>query len=167
MQQERASHPGMILKERFLDPLGLAPADLAASIGTSARRVADIIRGKRGISADTAARLGLYFGVPAAWWLDMQARYDTEGAPWVEELREQVTPRSDLAELLVTRSGVRRMPPSGPPAEVGLVGVSLELLQRLRAQTSVDGPRAERLVRTVTYQNGATALVGIDDAPAG
>lgn len=164
MQGERPPHPGSILKERFLDPLGVAPATLAASLGISARRVREILRGRRGISTDTAIRLGLYFDVPPAWWLDMQARYDTEGAPLIDTLRRRVRPYEDLDRVLVSPAGVRHMqPPSGQEPRTTMVRVPADLLERLRAQAALDEPRRPRHVRTVTYASGATALVGSDD----
>jgi len=154
----------MILKEQFLEPLGITPARLAGSIGVSARRVTEILRGRRGITTDTAIRLGLFFDVPPAWFLEMQARYDTECAPRVEELRGCVTPYEGLAEVLVTPRGVRILaPPKEPEPQVMLVRFPEELVQRLEAQAALEPPRPPRHVRTVTYENGAVALVGSDE----
>jgi addiction module HigA family antidote len=161
---ERPPHPGLILKERFLDPLGISPVDLAAHIGVSPRQVRAIVRGRRGISTETAVRLGLFFGVPPAWWLDMQSRYDTEGAPLVEELREQAHPYEDMENVLVCPTGVRFSlpPPKRQPGPI-LMSVPEELEKRLRAQAALGKSHPPRKVRMVTYENGAVALVGSDD----
>ena len=164
MRKERPPHPGQILKERYLDPLDISPADLASHLGVSASRVNAIVRRTRGISTDTAIRLGLFFGVPPAWWLDMQARYETEGSPLVEKLRERVAPYKGLDNVLVGPTGVKILPAPAEyqPGPVMLV-VPEELEERLRAQAALDEPRPPRKVRTVTYENGTVALVGSDD----
>ena len=73
-------HPGEILLEEFLKPMELSQYRLAKSINVSPRRINEIVQGKRAISADTALRLGRYFGTTAAFWLNLQARYDLEVA---------------------------------------------------------------------------------------
>ncbi len=69
-------HPGEILKELFLEPAGITPYRLAKEIGLSQTRISQILRGKRGISAETALRLSRYFGNSAEYWLGIQAQYD-------------------------------------------------------------------------------------------
>jgi addiction module HigA family antidote len=69
-------HPGEILLTEFMEPLGLTAYRLAKEIRVPAPRVGDIVRGKRSISADTALRLGIYFGLPAQFWLNLQNEYD-------------------------------------------------------------------------------------------
>lgn len=71
-------HPGEILSEEFLTPLGLTQHRLAVAIGVPPRRINEIVHGKRRISADTALRLGRYFGTSERFWMDLQARYDLE-----------------------------------------------------------------------------------------
>jgi antitoxin HigA-1 len=71
-----AIHPGDILLTEFLEPMGLTPYRLAKEIGFPLPRVNDIVRGKRGISADTALRFGVFFGLPAQFWLNLQNEYD-------------------------------------------------------------------------------------------
>ena len=71
-------HPGEILREEFLKPLGITPYRLAKEIGVPAPRVYDIARGGRAISADTALRLSRYFGTSERFWLNLQVRYDLE-----------------------------------------------------------------------------------------
>lgn len=73
-------HPGEILLEEFLKPMELSQYRLAQSVNVSPRRINEIVQGKRAISADTALRLGRYFGTTAAFWLNLQARYDLEVA---------------------------------------------------------------------------------------
>ncbi len=73
-------HPGEILLEEFLKPMDLSQYRLAKSIHVSPRRVNEIVQRKRAISADTALRLGRYFGTTAEFWLNLQARYDLEVA---------------------------------------------------------------------------------------
>ena len=71
-------HPGEILMEEFLQPLGITQYRLAKDICVPARRINEIIHGKRGISADTALRLSHYFGTSERFWLNLQSRYDLE-----------------------------------------------------------------------------------------
>jgi len=71
-------HPGEILLEEFLKPLGLSQYRLAKDIGVPPRRVNEIILGKRAISANTALRLSRYFGLSDRFWMNLQARYDVE-----------------------------------------------------------------------------------------
>jgi addiction module HigA family antidote len=69
-------HPGEILMEEFLKPMGISLSELARDISVPAGRISQIVRGKRAITADTALRLGKYFGVSAETWLDLQSDYD-------------------------------------------------------------------------------------------
>jgi antitoxin HigA-1 len=73
-------HPGEILLEDFMKPLGLTQYRLAQDIGVPAIRISQIIRGKRSITVDTAMRLARYFGTSAEVWLRLQVRYDLESA---------------------------------------------------------------------------------------
>ncbi len=73
-------HPGEILLEDFLKPLGLTQYRLAHDIGVAPIRISQIVNGQRAISIDTAMRLARYFGTSAAVWLRMQVRYDLESA---------------------------------------------------------------------------------------
>ena len=73
-------HPGEVLLEDFMKPLGLSQYRLAQDIGVPALRISQIVRGKRSITADTAMRLARYFGTSAVVWLRLQARYDLEVA---------------------------------------------------------------------------------------
>jgi len=71
-------HPGEILMEEFLKPLGLSQYRLAKEIGVPPRRINEIVHGKRSISVDTALRLSRYFGLSDRFWLNLQMRYDLE-----------------------------------------------------------------------------------------
>ncbi|MFQ6614169.1 MAG: HigA family addiction module antitoxin [Fidelibacterota bacterium] len=71
-------HPGEILKEEFLNAMGITQYKLAKDISVSARRINEIVHGKRSITADTALRLGRYFGMSPQFWINLQAHYDLE-----------------------------------------------------------------------------------------
>jgi antitoxin HigA-1 len=73
-------HPGEVLLEDFMKPLGLTQYRLARDIGVPPIRISQIVKGQRAISVDTAMRLARYFGTSAAVWLRMQVRYDLEVA---------------------------------------------------------------------------------------
>lgn len=97
--------PGEILNENWLKPMGISQYALAKAIGVPARRINEIVLGKRAITADTAVRLAVYFGTDAYGWMELQARYDTEIA------------REALAEVL---AAIRPHPRAGaatPAAE--------------------------------------------------
>lgn len=71
-------HPGEVLLEEFLEPLGVTQHHLAISIGVPPRRINEIVHGKRRITADTALRLSRYFGTSDRFWLNLQTRHDLE-----------------------------------------------------------------------------------------
>lgn len=73
-------HPGEILLSEFLEPMGISQYRLAKDIGVTARRVNEIVLGRRAITADTALRLGRYFTMEAQFWLNLQSHYDMEVA---------------------------------------------------------------------------------------
>jgi addiction module HigA family antidote len=73
-------HPGEVLIEEFLKPMGLSQNRLALSIGVHPRRINEIALGKRAVTADTALRLAKYFGTSAKFWLGLQADYDLDVA---------------------------------------------------------------------------------------
>jgi addiction module HigA family antidote len=76
----RPIHPGEILKEEYLEPLGITPAALARALHVSAPTVNDIVRQRRNISADVALRLAQALGTTAQFWLNLQATYDLRKA---------------------------------------------------------------------------------------
>ena len=80
MNEEKLApiHPGEILLEEFLKPMELSQYRLAKDISVPARRINEIVHGKRSISPDTALRLSRYFGMSERFWLNLQTRYDLE-----------------------------------------------------------------------------------------
>ena len=89
-------HPGEILQEEYLTPLGVTQHHLAVAIGVPPRRINEIVHGKRRISADTALRLSRYFGTTERFWLNLQSRYDLE----IE--RDRLTPILDGIQPLAS-----------------------------------------------------------------
>ncbi|MCU0841236.1 MAG: HigA family addiction module antitoxin [Thiobacillaceae bacterium] len=76
----RPVHPGKILREDYLKPMGMSASALAKALNLPAPRINDIVRERRGVSADTAMRLALYFGGDARSWLSLQAAHDLRRA---------------------------------------------------------------------------------------
>lgn len=74
------THPGEILEEEFLKPMQISHYKLAKDIGVPQSRISKIIKKERGITADTALRLGRYFGISAGFWINAQAGYDLKCA---------------------------------------------------------------------------------------
>lgn len=81
--------PGEVLMEDFIEGFGITQHKLAVSIGVPPRRINEIVHGKRAITADTALRLGRYFGVEPQFWLNLQSRYELELAQ--ERVADQIT----------------------------------------------------------------------------
>lgn len=77
-------HPGEVLEEEFLGPLGITAYRLAKDIGVPQTRISEICKGRRAISADTALRLARYFGTTARFWLGLQQDHDLE-AQWLRQ----------------------------------------------------------------------------------
>lgn len=90
------THPGEVLLEDFMKPLGLTQYALAKALGVTQVRIGEIVHGKRAISPDTALRLSRYFGTSAEFWMGMQATYDLEIARdrLGGTIAEQVSPRA-------------------------------------------------------------------------
>ena len=84
-------HPGEILLEEFMKPLSLTARQLAADIDVSPSRISELVNGQRPITADTALRLGLFFGMDARFWLNLQAEYDIRVA--TRDLSAKLTQR--------------------------------------------------------------------------
>ncbi len=96
MAKAFAIHPGEILLTEFMQPHGLTAYRLAKELCVPVPRVNDIVRGKRAISADTALRLGIYFGLPAQFWLNLQNDYDLRLAADAKALAK-IKPRPKAA----------------------------------------------------------------------
>ncbi|MDH4216217.1 MAG: HigA family addiction module antitoxin [Gallionella sp.] len=79
-QKLRNIHPGEVLREEFLLPLGISQYRLAKEIGVTEARISAICSGKRAVTADTALRLAVFFGTTSGFWMGLQADYDTEEA---------------------------------------------------------------------------------------
>ncbi|MDP2430794.1 MAG: HigA family addiction module antitoxin [Pseudomonadota bacterium] len=84
-------HPGEILSEDFMKPLGISARKLAADIDVSPSRISELVHGQRPITADTALRLGLFFGMEPRFWLNLQAEYDMRVA--TRNLHDKIAPR--------------------------------------------------------------------------
>lgn len=89
-------HPGVILEEEFLEPLGLSAYALAKATGVPRNRITGIVRGERAITADTALRLARFFDMSPEFWLGLQMDYDLETtrASIGHRLEQEVTPRA-------------------------------------------------------------------------
>ena len=92
-------HPGEILVTKFLEPMGISQYRLAKDIGVTARRINEIVHGRRSITADTALRLGRFFGMEAEFWLNLQTHYEMEVAKeaLADRLDTEVHPFSHAA----------------------------------------------------------------------
>lgn len=92
----RPVHPGEVLREDYMIPLGLSANALARELGVTPARVNDIVRERRGVSGDTALRLARYFGTDAQSWLNLQSAYDLRVAEIAagKEIKKQVQPRA-------------------------------------------------------------------------
>ena len=78
MSKLKPIHPGEILEKEFLEPLDVTQYRLATDLGVPPRRINEIVHGLRGITADTALRLGHYFGTSAQFWMNLQTRFDLQ-----------------------------------------------------------------------------------------
>jgi antitoxin HigA-1 len=94
-----AVHPGEILKTEFMEPMGLSAYELAKSLNFPG--IYEVVRGDRSISADTAVRLGRYFGLPAQFWLNLQNDYDLRIAE-ASGVGRGIKPRKAVAEVELT-----------------------------------------------------------------
>jgi len=97
MKKELAPvHPGEILQKEFLEPMGISQNKLALALHVPARRINEIVLGKRGITADTALRLARYFGMSPQFWLGLQMDYELDEAEDAIEQRieKEIQPMS-------------------------------------------------------------------------
>lgn len=92
-------HPGETIKEDVLEPLGMSVNQMAKALGITAARLNDIVRGRRGITADTALRLARYLGTSAEIWMRLQLEYDLRTARQAKQklIDKSVRPRSEAA----------------------------------------------------------------------
>lgn len=92
-------HPGETIREDVLEPLGMSVNRLAKALGVTAARLNDIVRGRRGVTADTALRLSRYLGTSAEFWLGLQLEYDLRmaQAAKAKDIERSVRPRSEAA----------------------------------------------------------------------
>lgn len=84
-------HPGEILLEEFMKPMNISARQLAADIDVSPSRISELVNGQRPITADTALRLGIFFGMEPRFWLNLQSEYDMRTAD--RALRAKLSPR--------------------------------------------------------------------------
>ena len=89
-------HPGEILLEDFLKPMGISQYGLAKALGVPPQRIHDLVHGRRAMTADTALRLARYFAMEAQFWMNLQTRYDLEVASdhLADRLEQEVHPRA-------------------------------------------------------------------------
>jgi addiction module HigA family antidote len=89
-------HPGEILRDEFLTPMGISVYELANAIKVPRSRANDIVLGRRAITTDTAMRLGRYFGMSPEFWINLQARYDLDIADRTvrRKIEQEVAPRN-------------------------------------------------------------------------
>lgn len=92
----RPVHPGEILREEYLGPLGMSVNALAGALHVPTTRMNDIVRERRGVSADTAMRLARYFGTSERFWLNLQLEYELRQAQLelAEQVRREIEPRA-------------------------------------------------------------------------
>ena len=95
LNKMRPVHPGEVLREDYLAPLGMSVNALATALGVPATRIHEIVKERRAVTADTAARLARFFGGDAASWLVMQANYDLKTLPTLKDIELSVRARED------------------------------------------------------------------------
>ena len=94
----RPVHPGEVLREDYLVPLEMSVNALAMALAVPATRIHEIVKERRGVTADTAERLAHYFGGDAASWMALQADYDLKTLPTRGEIERRVHRRAELAD---------------------------------------------------------------------
>lgn len=91
-------HPGEILLEEFMKPMGITARQLAADIDVSPSRISELVHGMRPVTADTALRLGLFFRMDPRFWLNLQSEYDMRVA--MRNLADKIAPRIRVCQQL-------------------------------------------------------------------
>ena len=160
MTSEDPRHPGVLLKERFLDPLGITTERLAIAIGLPLAEIDVLVAGQVALTPDIALRLGLFFDVPALWWLEMQARYDAADRDRLEALRPSIRRYEGLGQVLVMPGGVQRFDigPGASPASITVaVKVPEAFVDQLRAQAALADPRPARQPEVSDFEDGSLA----------
>ncbi|MFT5129167.1 MAG: addiction module HigA family antidote [Rhodothermales bacterium] len=149
-------HPGLVLNERFLEPIGILPQELAAALQLPQQQITELLSGNADIDVDFATRLGAYLDAPARWFLDLQADFDAGTA-----CRVDVARCPNLADFLVTPKGVIALEQnnSSEPAAPTL-HFSSEFEARLREQVKHCEPRRAREPVTVCLADGTPILTG-------
>ena len=148
-------HFGHELAQHFLEPLDLSPSELARGLGVHRSTVSRLLSGEARLSPMMAARLGAYFDVPAAWWLELQKRYDVDAAARVDVSSVRAMKIPD--DKLVGPEGVIALSPRSDP---GLKAEPISLsYDELRAPRETPHP-SKRRVKRIDFDHGASALVG-------
>lgn len=146
------AHPGEYLDRRFLEPLGMSASDLSRAVGIPRSRVSEILSGKRGITADTALRLGRYFRMEPEFWMSLQALWD------LSRCAEPTIVPADTTSFLVGPAGAQRLPEQRSE-RVTCVRMSSDLLARLRAAAAQTPEDEKRELKHVQYEDGQHAWV--------
>jgi addiction module HigA family antidote len=107
----RPVHPGEVLREDYLVPLGMSVNALALALGVPSTRIHEIVKERRSVTADTAERLARYFGGDAASWLNLQATYDLKTLPTRKDILKRVEPRRS-SQFDRTKANGRPVPQS-------------------------------------------------------
>lgn len=147
-------HPGHILRDAFLSPLGLTPAELARGLGVERSTVTRLLAGNHDMTPAMAARLARYFQVPALWFLEMQAAYDAERVSSDPSMAQGVTPRRRDRNFLLTPGGAR---PLGTRSATPREPLRIPYDAFDRNAPTPEPPSCS--VRQVEYDSGAVALV--------
>lgn len=151
-------HPGQILADDFLAPLGLSANRLAVGLGVNRSTISRLLAGQQPLTPAMAARLAAFFQVPARWWLLMQAEYDAAMVSEDPSLAEGVTPMEPDPDVLLTPKGVMRL---APPTQNAHEPVSISRVELQNLPTVRSNP-TPRKVKEVRYADGSVALVGDD-----
>lgn len=149
-------HPGQILADDFLAPLGLSANRLAVGLGVNRSTISRLLAGQQPLTPAMAARLAAFFRVPARWWLLMQAEYDAATVSEDPSLAEGVTPMEPDPDVLLTPKGVMRLAGATEATPTEPISLSRAEIKTLPQHE----PQPRRRVKTVHYDNGAIALVG-------
>lgn len=130
-------HPGIRLREGFLDPLGLTASALARGLGVSRSTVTRLLAGDLPLSVSLAARLGAFFQVPARWFLDMQTVYDAARIEGDPTLAAGVAPWEPDPDVLLTPRGVMSL----VDAPEGEAAGSMQQRELENGAVMLEGPR--------------------------